>query len=281
MAQMKADFCNRLPANHPLKPPMIEPISFVPADEEVIGEQVGPESANLIVSSSHPTSTTQTSEPSVLENLINHYSGELPGVKSNLERAFEVASSEVTLEIPQQQAPNAQMASTTLPVIYVPEQVDSEHSVHEQIVPKQTLSVHIESPTIPEKVNEPVFTITSKDFNFGDEQVNSTSTVVINSVQISMTNIATNTSTNDRPSSSNLAIQPCAPTKTNVPSPPTIFLDFILLADVCENIFQELNNLIQARNNLVHKDNYERQWKRLKERVDYVLSALQKTCLDA
>jgi len=37
---------------------MIEPISFVPADEEVIGEQVGSEFANLIVSSSHPTSTT-------------------------------------------------------------------------------------------------------------------------------------------------------------------------------------------------------------------------------
>jgi len=50
---------------------------------------------------------------------------------------------------------------------------------------------------------------------------------------------------------------------------------------VCENIFQELNNLIQARNNPVHKDSYEKQWKRQKERVDYVLSALQKTCLDA
>jgi len=61
IAQMKADFCNRLPANHPLKPPMIEPIRFVHADEEVIDEQVGPEFANLIVSSSHPTSTTQTS----------------------------------------------------------------------------------------------------------------------------------------------------------------------------------------------------------------------------
>jgi len=32
---------------------------------------------------------------------------------------------------------------------------------------------------------------------------------------------------------------------------------------------------------MVHKDNYEKQWKRLKERVDYVLGALQKTCLDA
>jgi len=106
--------------------------------------------------------------------------------------------------------------------------------------------------------------ITSEDSDFGDEQVNSTPTVVINSVQISETNIPTNTSTNDQPSSSNLTIQPCSPVKTSVPSPPTIFLDSILLADVCKNIFQELNNLIEVRNNQVHKDIYEKQWKRLK-----------------
>jgi len=105
--------------------------------------------------------------------------------------------------------------------------------------------------------------------------------MAIDSVQIFETNIPTNTSTNDQPSSSNLAIQPCASAKTNVLSPLTIFLDSIILADVCENIFQELNNLIQVRNNMVHKDSYEKQWKRLKERVDYVLSALYKSCLDA
>ena len=119
----------------------------------------------------------------------------MPGVESNLERASEVAAGEVTLESSQQQAPNTQVASTTLLDISVPEQVASEHSVHEQIVPKQTLSVHIESPRIPKKVNEPVFTIISEDSDFGDEQVNSTSTVVINSIQIYETNIPTNTST--------------------------------------------------------------------------------------
>jgi len=45
----------------------------------------------------------------------------------------------------------------------------------------------------------------------------------------------------DQPSSSNLALQTCAPTRPkNIPSPPTLFLDFIILANVCENIFQEL-----------------------------------------
>jgi hypothetical protein len=42
-------------------------------------------------------------------------------------------------------------------------------------------------------------------------------------------------STNDQPSSSNQAIQACAPARsTNVSSPPTLFLDSSILADVCE-----------------------------------------------
>jgi transcriptional regulator with XRE-family HTH domain len=47
MAQMRFKVCEKLPANHPFQPPMIEPLSFVPADAEVIGEQVGSELANL------------------------------------------------------------------------------------------------------------------------------------------------------------------------------------------------------------------------------------------
>jgi len=81
----------------------------------------------------------------------------------------------------------------------------------------------------------------------------------------------------DQPSSSNLAIQTCAPTRTtNVPSPPTLFLDSTILTDLCENIFQELNKLVRARNNLVHEESYEKQWRRLRERVEFVLSELQR-----
>ena len=47
-----------------------------------------------------------------------------------------------------------------------------------------------------------------------------------------------------------------------------------------QHIFQELNKLIQARNDLVHENNYEKSWKRLKERVGDVLTAPQRTCLD-
>jgi hypothetical protein len=62
---------------------------------------------------------------------------------------------------------------------------------------------------------------------------------------------------------------------------PHCFLDSTILADVCENIFQELNNLNQARNNLIYKDSYENQWKRLKDRVDFIMTELQRSCFDA
>jgi len=39
--------------------------------------------------------------------------------------------------------------------------------------------------------------------------------------------------------------------------------------------------LVQARNNLIHEDSYEKLWKRLKERVKFVLTELQSSCLDA
>jgi len=59
-----------------------------------------------------------------------------------------------------------------------------------------------------------------------------------------------------------------------------MYLDSSLLADVRENLFQELNRLIQSRNDLIHQNSYEKSWKRLKERVDNVLNALQRTCMD-
>jgi hypothetical protein len=123
--------------------------------------------------------------------------------------------------------------------------------------------------------------ITSDAFDVEDEQLHSSSDVVIQFVsdQPSTSN-PTHTSTNSQPSLSSLAIQPITPSKPNIPSPPTLFLDSTILADVCENIGQELISFIQARNDLIHKDSYEKLWKRLKERVDFVMSELQRTCMD-
>jgi len=113
MQQRRINSCVRLPVDHPLQPPMIEPLQSIPADAEVVGEPTGPESANHEVSLATSKPTTQTSDPYVIQDMINHYSGELPGFEPNLERASELASNEVISESPQQQEPNLHMASNT------------------------------------------------------------------------------------------------------------------------------------------------------------------------
>jgi len=102
MQQRRINACVRLPADYPPQPPMIEPLQSIPADVEVVGDQTGPKSANHEVSVSLPKPTTQTFEPSVLDNLVNHYSRELPGYETSLEKASELASDEVISECPQQ-----------------------------------------------------------------------------------------------------------------------------------------------------------------------------------
>ena len=138
---------------------------------------------------------------------MNHYSGELPGYESNMEKASDIAFDDVMTESPHQQTRNLEMASlTNTYYVFIPDHIHSEPDVPELSVPEQVIS---NQPPATNIIVEP------------------------------------ETSTNDQPSSSSLAIQPCDPAKTNVPSPPTLFLDSTILANVCENIFQELNKLIQ------------------------------------
>ena len=69
----------------------------------------------------------------MLDQLVSHYSGELPEVESELQKAYEVASDEVASESPQQQQAEPQKASTKI-----------------QIIPE-----HIESTSCTEEVSEP------------------------------------------------------------------------------------------------------------------------------
>ena len=198
--------------------------------------------ANYEESSSHPKPTTQTSESSVLDELVNRYSGELPGSEPNLEKAFEIASEEVILEDPQQQ-PEQRPES--------PNQTLKE-SYQEQILVGQ----HVSQTSI-EQITELDFMITSDHSDGKDEQTNSwfkpgflnkstnsSSIVVLKSVPDQPSETITKIAdpepfTTDQPSSSNQALQTCTSARTTkVPSPPTLFLDSTILEDVCENIFQ-------------------------------------------
>jgi len=87
LQQRRIDACIHLPADHPLQPHMIEPIQSLPADAEGADDHTGSDIANIDVSSSKdnsPTQTTiETSESSIIQNLVDHYSGELPEYESN------------------------------------------------------------------------------------------------------------------------------------------------------------------------------------------------------
>ena len=110
MQQMRIDACKNLPSDHPLQPPMIDPIQSIPAAAEGEGDCVGTDLANTIVSSSTPnsptTKTTEITEQSIIPNLESHYSGELPEYVSNSQIASDIASDEVMTDCPQPHEPN-------------------------------------------------------------------------------------------------------------------------------------------------------------------------------
>jgi len=58
MQQRRIDACKNLPANHPLQPPMIEPVQFVHADAKGAVYYTRSDSTNIDVSSSHPNCNT-------------------------------------------------------------------------------------------------------------------------------------------------------------------------------------------------------------------------------
>ena len=122
---------------------------------------------------------------------------------SNSQIASDIASDEVMTECSPHQTPNSDMTTSTnngsvptndilVPELTVPEQNASEHSASEQIASEQNASeLTTESQSTTTNLHEP------------------------------------ETLTNDQPSSSNLAIQPITPTKISVPSPPTLYFNYV------------------------------------------------------
>jgi len=208
-----------------------------------------------------PSSTNQTEDTSVLNNLSSHLSGELPGVSLDLQKASEVASVEVASESPQQHQPEPQK-TTSVPEHYVPEQVASEHN---------------ETPSASEIVVEFDGMVTSDDSDLEMDQ--SYIEIVKSASDQPSTSNTQSIPTNSQPSTS-LEIEPIAAPR-KLPSQPTRFLDSMILQGVCEDIAEKMINLIESKNDLTRRDSYEKQWRRIKERVNNVLSVLHTTCIEA
>jgi len=54
------------------------------------------------------------------------------------------------------------------------------------------------------------------------------------------------------------------PQLTNVSPPPTLLLDSVILKEVCDNIFKDLNKLVKTRSNFVNEKNYVDEWRRIR-----------------
>jgi len=79
-------------------------------------------------------------EPSNIQNLVNHYSGELPEYETNLEKASDITSDDVMTESPQQHEPDQEKASSTnINSVLIPNLVP-EQNVTELVVPEQPAS---------------------------------------------------------------------------------------------------------------------------------------------
>ena len=275
---------------------MIEPLQTIPADAEVRCEQAKPESGIPETSSSQPQPSTQTFEPSVLDELSNHYQGELPRFELNLERVFEIASDEVILESPQQQEPNSEMVTNTYTELIIHLEYQSYHlnATHSNIsfgiALRKLANKKSSTPNLPDFDNQPsssaqpisvALPSTEPTLNLVEpEQVIIEHVVEHINDPPSVPNIhvateSTSMLTLGEPSSSN------STQLTDITFSPTILLDYIILKEVCENIFKDLNKLIKTRNNPVHEEDYVSEWTSLRNRVDYMMCELQKLSLEA
>jgi len=150
MQQRRIYACKYLPADHPLQPPVIEAIQFIPAAAEGGGDLVGTDLVSESNVSSKPKSPTNhnidTSETSILSNLESHYLGELPGYVSNQHIASDIASDEVMTKCPQHQTPNSPINNfVSTSEILVPELTVPEQTTSEQSAPKQNAFEQIAS----------------------------------------------------------------------------------------------------------------------------------------
>jgi len=247
---------SKLPPNHPLQPQIIQPLNIIIPD--------------------------QPEDNSVLNNLSSYLSGELPNVDINLQKASEVTTSEVASENqhqsepePQMTPPNPEQSSTT-----ALEKPSSEPSVPEHSVPEQTGSDHISSPTNSENAMEFDGMILSEDINKETEKSSPMEVEQSASDQPLSSNTQSFSSINQP--TDNLQIEPfAAPKPRKLPSQPTRFLDSIVLRGVSEDIAEKMIKLISSRNDLSHRESYDKQWRRLKERVENVMTALSSTCIEA
>jgi len=80
LVDQRLGLCKNLPADHWFIPKFARPLQAIAPSES---DQTASDNPEATTSSSQPQPSTQTSDPSLLEELVNHYQRELPGFRPN------------------------------------------------------------------------------------------------------------------------------------------------------------------------------------------------------
>ena len=295
MAQRRIDVCHKMPATHWVQPPYIKPLQMILVDVQSQDESVRTTSYNFPSTSSQPQpqpTTTKTSDLSMLDDLPNPYKVELPSYIPNSEKASKTAPDATVSEHEQE---------TTQPT-FTKDQFASDTSRSKDIAivvepisvakPVNSLEATTDSSIEPTFETQPTNISTSVSHTYVESRTSldwTTLCSMVFDVEMPDVNDDSNLSTSsqqtiDIPSSS--TIQPTldqvvSSQTTNVSSPPINLLDSIILKEVCENIFEDMNKLVKAKNNPIHTVSYEDKWIALRERIDTVMCELQKQSIEA
>ena len=226
LQQTRINKCKNLPEKHPLQPPVIEAIQSIPASAKGASDLSGTCLDVLDESVSTPNSPTptpnnndnQTFEQSVISNIESHCSGELPEYQPQM--TSDITSDEVVIESPSQQQPNKNI----------------DHINISDSIPLPEISVS-ESEISVSKQN--VYETDNSEPNASDQHESE------------------QTTDDQTPSSSNMFIEPSNQIFSEIPKPPSFFLNLPFLATVCFDIFKKAKKLIETRQNLVHEESYE------------------------
>jgi len=242
LQQTRIGKCKNLPENNPLQPPVTEAIQSLPASAEGASDLSGTGLDILNQSVSTPNSPTPT------PNTLNNNQTLEQSVISNLESHYSG-------ELPgYQKQMTSDITSDEVVMTESPPQ-QQPNQIRDHINPSYSiLHTKITEPE-PETSVDPEHS--AIDQNESDQ-----------------------TTFDQNPSSSNLSIEPIEASSSDIPKPPSVFLNFPFLATVCLDIFKKAKMLIETRHNLVHNEDYEKQWKRVVERVHLVFFEIQRSSLD-
>jgi len=84
LSQMRVDLCEKLPVDHPLQPPVVEPLNVAPADAEGSDEPAGPVNTFTSSHSNHPTLVDPQTFPKLKLKHLNHNKNHLQNTQNQM-----------------------------------------------------------------------------------------------------------------------------------------------------------------------------------------------------